>query len=155
MSHGPVSIRPARLGDADTVVAFNAAMAWESEALRLDPATLSAGVRRALADPAKCLYFIADIDGRTVGQTMVTYEWSDWRNAWLWWIQSVYVIPEARRKGVFRRLYAHVREAAMARGDVCGLRLYVHRANAPAIQTYQRLGMTLGDYLVCQEDWGG
>ncbi len=129
-------------------------MAEESEGLRLDIATLSSGVRAALADSAKCLYYIAEIQDRPVGQTMVTYEWSDWRNAWLWWIQSVYVLPEARRKGVFRRLYAHVREAALARGDVCGLRLYVHRANGGAISTYQRLGMTLGDYLVCQDDWG-
>jgi ribosomal protein S18 acetylase RimI-like enzyme len=158
-----VSIRPATAADVDTIVAFNAAMALETEHKRLDPAVLTRGVRQAIADAQRCAYFVAEIDGRVwngapvpdriVGQTMVTYEWSDWRDGWFWWIQSVYVHPEFRRRGVFRALYRHVRELARARPDVCGLRLYVEQHNARAHATYRRLGMVPSGHVVYEDDW--
>jgi ribosomal protein S18 acetylase RimI-like enzyme len=148
-----VSIRPATAADVDTIVAYNAAMALETEHKQLDPAMLMRGVEHAIADPARCAYFVAEIDGRIVGQTMVTYEWSDWRDGWFWWIQSVYVHPEFRRRGVFRALYRHVHELARARPDVCGLRLYVEQHNTRAHATYRRLGMVPSGHVVYEDDW--
>ncbi len=146
-------IRRASAHDLNVIVSFNAALAEESEAKRLDLDVLSQGVRAALADPSKCLYFVAELDGQLVGQTMITFEWSDWRKGHFWWIQSVYVKPDFRRRGVFRALHNHIRDLARNRPDVCGLRLYVHRDNARAISTYEDLGMPLTDYFVCEEDW--
>jgi len=153
MDHTAIHIRRATLDDRETITDFNAAMAVESESKLLDRDTLSAGVDAALGDPGKCLYFVGEMDGRIVGQTMVTFEWSDWRNGVFWWIQSVYVAPSFRRRGVFKALHQHIRE--LARGDpaVCGLRLYVHKDNHRAIGTYESLGMELSPYLVCEEDW--
>ena len=111
---------------------------------------LTAGVRNALSEPPKGLYFLAELDGKVVGQTMITSEWSDWRNGWVWWFSSVYVVPEARRQGVFRALYHHVVEAARNRGDVVGLRLYVERDNHTAHQTYLSLGMEWTTYGVLE-----
>src|SRR3954452_8892223 len=111
-------IRDATPADAATIVDFNARMARETEGLTLDPAVLSRGVRAALADPAKAIYFVAEIDRRVVGQLMITHEWSDWRDGDIWWVQSVYVHPEYRRRGIFRTLYAHARERARAAGAV-------------------------------------
>lgn len=145
-----IAIRPAGPGDVDTIVEFNAALAWESEHLALDRALLHAGVTAGLADANKARYFVAEIDGRVVGQLMLTLEWSDWRNGWIWWFQSVYVAPEARRAGVFRALYRFVEEAAKAAGDVAGLRLYMERDNSRAEATYRAMGMDRTPYVVLE-----
>jgi GNAT superfamily N-acetyltransferase len=144
------TIRPATVADADVVAEFNALLAEESEAIRLNRAVLDPGVRAALSDVTKARYFLAECDGRVVGQTMVTYEWSDWRNGWLWWIQSVYVRPEYRRRGIFRALHEHVRESARREGAV-GLRLYVHNDNHLAQQVYERLGLHRAGYHVLEQ----
>jgi len=144
----PISIRQAVPTDAVVVVEFNRLLAEESEGKRLDVAVLAAGVAAGLADPRKSIYFLAEEDGFALGQIMFTTEWSDWRNGWFWWIQSVYVRLKARRRGVFRALFEHVRQAALAEGDVIGLRLYVEQENHIAQQTYCNLGMDAAGYLV-------
>jgi GNAT superfamily N-acetyltransferase len=153
MHQDEIAIRAASVADADVVTAFNIAMAMETEGLKLDVKRALAGARTGLADRDRANYYLCDFGGATIGQLMVTAEWSDWRNGFWWWIQSVYVVPEHRRRGVFRQLYRHVRELAGSRGDVCGLRLYVHKENARAIDTYRMLGMNLTDYLICEEAW--
>ncbi|HXD87245.1 MAG TPA: GNAT family N-acetyltransferase [Urbifossiella sp.] len=143
-----LSIRRATASDEDTLVAFNAALAWESEGKRLDPSVLRAGVRAAFADPAKGFYVVAESEGIIVGQSAITYEWSDWRNGWYWWIQSVYVKEEARRQGVFRAIYRHLEAEAAADPGVIGIRLYVERENAKARATYRTLGLEEESYLL-------
>ena len=140
--------REARADDAATIVDFNARMALETEGLTLDSAVLARGVAQALADPNKGRYLIAEADGARVGQLMFTTEWSDWRDGWFWWIQSVYVTQAARRQGVFRALYADVHARGRAAGNVIGLRLYVEEHNARAQATYAREGMARTHYLV-------
>ena len=142
-------VRPARLEDAATLIDFNAAMALETEHLALDLATLTGGVNAALADATKARYFVAEVDNRIVGMLMLTLEWSDWRNGEIWWIQSVYVHPEFRRRGVFGAIYRHAEELARRSGAV-GLRLYVVKHNAPAQATYAQLGMEMSEYLVME-----
>jgi GNAT superfamily N-acetyltransferase len=144
----PLTIRRAGPADAAIVAEFNQLLALESEGKTLDRDLLRAGVAAGLADPAKSVYFLAEEDGAAVGQMMYTTEWSDWRNGWFWWIQSVYVRPEARRRGVFRVLFEHVHQAARADGHVIGLRLYVERENHVAQKTYQNMGMEPAGYLV-------
>ncbi len=144
----PLTIRRASPTDAPLVVEFNRLLAQESEGKALDPAMLAAGVAAGLADPRKSVYFVAEEDGFPVGQIMYTTEWSDWRNGWFWWIQSVYVRHEARRRGVFRALFEHVLQAARADPQVIGLRLYVERENKVARETYQQLGMKAAGYEV-------
>ena len=153
MTIDSITIRPATLEDAAHIVSFNKALASETEGKTLDARTITVGVREALADPSRSLYFLAEVDGEVVGQTMVTFEWSDWRNAFFWWIQSVYVDARFRRRGVFRALHEHVRREAHSRPEVCGLRLYVHHDNHRAMKTYAQLGMPQSDYLMCEEDW--
>ena len=148
MSPSPILIRPAVPADVDTVAAFNVAMALETEALTLDLDTVRRGVAALVADPAKGSYRVATREGELVGQLMITTEWSDWRCGWWWWIQSVYVAPEARRGGVYRALHRSVLEDAERAGDVRGVRLYVEQDNARAQRTYEALGMTRGRYLV-------
>jgi GNAT superfamily N-acetyltransferase len=144
----PLSIRKASISDAAVVSEFNRLLALESEGKTLDAALLRAGVAAGLADPTKSVYFLAEEGGAAVGQMMYTLEWSDWRNGWFWWIQSVYVRPEARRRGVFRALFEHVHQAAQVDGNVIGLRLYVERENQVAQKTYQRMGLEPAGYLV-------
>ncbi len=143
-----LSIRRAGPADVAIVTEFNRLLALESEGKTLDAAVLAAGVAAGLADPNKSVYFLAEEDGAPIGQIMYTREWSDWRNGWFWWIQSVYVRAEARRRGVLRALYEHVQQAARADGNVIGLRLYVERNNHIAQETYRRLGMDAAGYLV-------
>ncbi|MGC4083934.1 MAG: GNAT family N-acetyltransferase [Vicinamibacterales bacterium] len=145
-----IHVRPATLTDLDFIVQGNLAMALETEHLRLDDNILCEGVRALLEQRAPGGYWIAELDGSVVGQLMITYEWSDWRNRIVWWIQSVYVVPSARAHGVFRRLYHHVRDAARAAG-AGGLRLYVDVTNVRAQQVYTALGMN-GDHYRVFED---
>ncbi|MBB5359572.1 GNAT superfamily N-acetyltransferase [Rhodanobacter sp. ANJX3] len=133
-------IRAATPDDTSSLLAWNAAMAWETEHKRLDPAVLERGIAGIFERPQRGFYLVAERDGVAVGSLMVTYEWSDWRCGDFWWIQSVYVAPEARRGGVFRALYAAVEQRAAAAGAV-GLRLYVETENANAQATYVGLGM--------------
>jgi GNAT superfamily N-acetyltransferase len=151
MTPSDLLVRAARLEDADTIAAFNAAMAWETEGKRLRPEVLGAGVRRLLREPALGFYLVAEAQGEVVGCLMVTTEWSDWRNGRFWWIQSVYVPAAWRRRGVFRALYAQVTRAADSEADVCGVRLYVERENLVAQSTYRNLGMDETDYLLFEE----
>lgn len=123
-------------------------MAEETESVRLDPAIIQAGVNGLLEDRSKGIYFVAEAEGRVVGQLMITYEWSDWRNGNLWWIQSVYVAPAFRRAGVFRALFEHVNSLARRQKDVRALRLYMHAENSHARQSYERLGMRATHYQV-------
>jgi GNAT superfamily N-acetyltransferase len=145
-----LSIRIATAADADAMIAFNQAMALETEGKRLSAEVLRPGVEAVFADPQKGFYVVAESDRRVVGGLMVTFEWSDWRNAWFWWIQSVYVLPEARGTGVFRRLYYHVKARA-AGENVCGFRLYVETENTRAQGVYQKLGMSRSHYLMYEE----
>jgi GNAT superfamily N-acetyltransferase len=145
------TIRQGRPDDAATIVEYNRRLATETEGKALDMAALTAGVTAALTDPTrKGPYYLA-VDGATIlGQLQITYEWSDWRNGWFWWIQSVYIVAEARKTGVFRSLYGHVVELARRESDVVGLRLYVERDNHAAQKTYETLGMKPTAYLLLE-----
>jgi GNAT superfamily N-acetyltransferase len=142
-----VHIRPATPADLEFIIRCNCALAEESEGVQLDAAVLRTGVIAMLENRAPGRYFIAERDGRPIGQTMITYEWSDWRNRMVWWFQSVYVMPPERGTGVFREIYAHIRGAARAEG-AGGLRLYVHTGNARAQAVYAALGMNGEHYRV-------
>jgi GNAT superfamily N-acetyltransferase len=148
-----IAIRPATIGDVAVIVEFNCALATETERLRLDPAILEKGVRALLADESKGRYFLAEVQGEIAGQIMHTREWSDWRNGDLWWIQSVYVRPEFRSKGVFRGLFKHLRDAAESDPSIVGLRLYVEDHNERAVAVYGRLGLKPGGYSVMEDVW--
>ena len=128
------------------IAEFNIALAGESENMQLDPATVRAGVEALLSDSGKGTYFVAEIGEEVVGQVLITYEWSDWRNGNFWWLQSVYVEKSARGKGVFKSLYAHVVTEAKKAGNVCGVRLYVETHNVTAQKSYVSLGMKKSNY---------
>ena len=136
------------MADEPVITEFNLQLAMETEGLRLDPGRVKAGVTALLVDPAKGIYYIAEVNGTIAGQLMITYEWSDWRNGNLWWIQSVYVRQDFRRKGVFGRLFKHLENLARARKDVRSLRLYMHVDNAAARRSYEKLGMHQTKYEV-------
>lgn len=142
-----LSIRRAVPADVEVIADFNRRLAFETEHRVLVPETIESGVRAVLADATKGLYFVAEGEGRVVGQCSVTYEWSDWRNGNMWWIQSVYVTAGWRKRGVFRALYDQVRREAELAG-VVGLRLYVEVENVAAQAAYARRGMVETSYRV-------
>jgi GNAT superfamily N-acetyltransferase len=146
----PPTVRPATVADAPLLEEFNCRLAPETEGKSLDPEVVHKGVAAGLADPNKAEYFVAEESGRVIGMVLLTREWSDWRNGWLWWIQSVYVRQEARRRGVFRTLYDHVYQLAVADPTVIGLRLYMEENNHVAARTYRGVGMEPAGYVVFQ-----
>ncbi len=143
-------IRAGEAKDAPVIADFNSRLAWETEEIRLDPAVIGPGVEAALADLPRPRYWVAEEGGALLGQTMVTYEWSDWRNGWIWWIQSVYVKEDARNRGVFKALYASVCEDAREAGAV-SVRLCVENGNTRAQEVYERLGMHDAGYHVMEQ----
>ena len=150
-----INIREATKSDIPTIVIFNELLALESEGISLDRTLLEKGVASAIEDPTKGRYFLAEITEsgikRVSGQLMITLEWSDWRNGLFWWIQSVYVDPQARRQGVFTALYRQVKQMAQDDSSVCGLRLYMEQNNATARSVYTGVGMTETPYQVFEE----
>lgn len=147
-----MNIRFAKREDAAALVEFNQAMALETEGKRLDGKTLKSGVEAVLQDAGKGFYVVAEDETEQIcGGLMVTYEWSDWRAAWFWWIQSVYILPEWRGRKIYSKLYAFVKGKARARGDVCGIRLYVERENRNAQAVYEKLEMRQSHYLIYEE----
>ena len=152
-----LTIRPARPDDLDRLVEFSAAMARETEGRTLDRDRLRRGTLAVLQSPEKGFYLVAEGSSKAerpmLGQLMVTYEWSDWRNATFWWIQSVYVIPSWRRRGVYRQIHESVVAEARSRPDVCGVRLYVEADNTTAQMVYRRVGMLPSSYCVFEKDF--
>ena len=149
----PVSIRAARSTDLEFLVEGNARMAAETEDRELDRELLAEGVAAVLADAAKGRYYVADDGEGPVGQLLVTYEWSDWRCGWFWWIASVFVEEASRDRGVFSQLYAQVLAEARRDPEVCGLRLYVDARNERAARVYRALGMRDSGYQIYEDDF--
>ncbi len=148
------NVRAAGVGDLDVLVRFNCDMALETERKKLDAERVRAGVRRLIEEPELGrVLVVTDPAGNAVGAMAVTTEWSDWRNGRFWWIQSVYILPEFRRQGVFSALYRQIEVEARAAEDVCGLRLYVERENETAQATYLHLGMEETHYRLFEVDF--
>lgn len=140
-----ITIRQATPDDATTIISFQQAMAMETEGMALKQELITNGVMAVFNDSAKGRYYVAEENGVVVASLMITYEWSDWRNANIWWFQSVYVIPEYRRKGIFRMMYGQVKKEGMECG-IAGLRLYVESENIRAQKTYEAMGMNGNHY---------
>lgn len=145
------NIREARPADWPAIAEFNRLLALETEAKSLDMHLVEPGVRRLIGEPALGRYFLAEVDDRVIGQLAITFEWSDWRNGMLWWLQSVYVASAWRGRGVFRSLYQYVENLGRRDADVCGIRLYVDEHNAPAHGVYEALGFERAGYLVLEK----
>lgn len=147
-----MNIRIAHRDDTDALVEFNHAMALETEGKMLDREILRPGVEAVFSDHDKGFYVVATDGDAIVGGLMITYEWSDWRNAWFWWIQSVFIKPEARGKHLYSRMYEFVKERAVDAGHVCGFRLYVESDNEHALKVYDAVGMHESHYLMYEEE---
>lgn len=135
------TVREATTKDIPTLIQFQKNMAWETEKITLDDATVALGIQNLFADPAKGKYYVAETDGRIAGCLMTTYEWSDWRNGNVLWIQSVYVDQDYRGKSVYRKLYEHIQQLVSNNSGFRGIRLYVDKTNKDAQAVYEKLGM--------------
>jgi GNAT superfamily N-acetyltransferase len=135
-----ITIRKARREDASTIIDFQQKMAWETENMTLPTEVVTRGVNGVFENESRGEYFVAESNGNIVASLLITYEWSDWRNANVWWFQSVYVLPDHRRTGVFRKMYTFIKDEA-ENNNVAGLRLYVESNNERARRTYEALGM--------------
>ncbi|HEY6288735.1 MAG TPA: N-acetyltransferase [Nitrospiraceae bacterium] len=152
-----LNVRFARPEDAATIVSFSAAMALETEGRRLDLDRLYDGTIALLESPDRGFFMVAELeqadDRRLLGQLMITYEWSDWRNGAFWWIQSVYVDPAWRRQSIFRRMHETVMATAKTSPNVCGVRLYVEENNGAAQAVYRKVGLTPSSYAIFETDF--
>lgn len=148
-------IRPAGPEDVETLVRFSTAMAWETEQRRLDAGRLRQGTLAVFEQADRGTYYVAEHRDThvVVGQCLITYEWSDWRNAQFWWIQSVYVDPQWRRRGVYRRLHDAITRKAHATPGVCGLRLYVEQENRAAQSAYEAMDLHRAKYDIWEVDF--
>ncbi|MCF7974909.1 MAG: GNAT family N-acetyltransferase [Phycisphaerae bacterium] len=146
-----IIIRLGEMSDLSSLVDFNVAMAKETENIDLDPEIVAHGVKTVIMGSVHGFYMVAEYEEQVLGSLLVTFEWSDWRSARFWWIQSVYVRPEFRKLGVYRTLYAHTKVLAKQQPGVCGLRLYAERSNEQAQKTYTQLGMHKTGYEVFEE----
>ena len=148
-----MNIRSATINDASQIARFNQMMALETEEKTLNPETVAKGVAAALTEPDRGFYTVAEIEGDVVGCLMITFEWSDWRNGNIWWIQSVYVDSHHRKTGVYRAMYEHLYKQAAAADDIAGIRLYVDKTNTVAQAVYRKMGMNLARYDIYEVDF--
>lgn len=147
-----MEIRLATAGDIDALVEFNQAMALETEEKQLDSDLLRSGVEAVFAEKDKGFYVVAENGTEIAGGLLVTFEWSDWRNGWFWWVQSVYIRSTYRGQSIYTRLYEFVKNLAAERGNVCGFRLYVEKENEHAQRVYEKVGMKKTYYLMYEEE---
>jgi len=147
-----MNIRLAEKTDIDELVEFNQAMAFETEGKRLDTDVLRPGVAAVFEDEHKGFYVVAVVDDVIAGGLLVTFEWSDWRNKWFWWIQSVYIKPDYRGRSIYRLMYEFVKSRSDQQGNVCGFRLYVEHDNEHAQRVYEKVGMHRSHYLAYEEE---
>ncbi|WP_340111196.1 GNAT family N-acetyltransferase [Maribellus mangrovi] len=142
-----MKVRKATIKDYESIVNFQQAMARETEGieLRIDP--LEKGVKAVLEDPSKGIYYVAEVNKKVVSSLLTTYEWSDWRNGTVLWIQSVYVMPQYRRRGVYRNMYSHIKSLVLSSDNLMGIRLYADKSNLAAHKTYENLGMNQDHYI--------
>ena len=147
-----MEIRLATPLDLDPLVEFNQAMALETEGKHLDPKILRAGVLAVFESSDKGFYVVSKVGDEIVGGLLVTHEWSDWRNGWFWWVQSVYIRSDFRGRSIYSRMYEFVKDLADEKGGVCGFRLYVEKANSHAQKVYEKLGMLETYYLMFEEE---
>jgi ribosomal protein S18 acetylase RimI-like enzyme len=141
-------IRPASKQDSNYIIDFQIKMAMETENVQLDASVLTEGVMQLFADPAKGKYYVAEENGQVIGCLMTTYEWSDWRCGNVLWIQSVYIIPSQRNKGVYKKMYDHIKALVVNNQGYRGIRLYVDKTNSSAQRVYEKLGMNGEHYQV-------
>ncbi|MCY3728403.1 MAG: GNAT family N-acetyltransferase [Nitrospira sp.] len=155
MNQSDFHIRLAEPRDLESLVTFNLALARETEGRQLDRTMLQAGVESLLADASKGFYVVMEHrpSGQTIGQMLITFEWSDWRNAVFWWLQSVYVQKEWRRRGVFKKLYDYVLREGKRQGNVAGIRLYVEQDNTVAQGVYKQAGLSTAPYKMFETDF--
>ncbi len=142
-----MKVREANLKDISIIVDFQIAMAKETEGIELNRLTVESGVEAVLNDPSKGKYYITETKDLIIGSLLTTYEWSDWRNGTVLWIQSVFVLPEYRRKGVYRNMYSHLKNKVNKDGRLKGIRLYADKSNRAAHKTYENLGMSQDHYV--------
>jgi ribosomal protein S18 acetylase RimI-like enzyme len=140
-------VRKAKGSDIDQIVDFQIKMALETEQIHLQRLTVEKGVTAVVFDSAKGQYYVTEINGNIVGSLLTTYEWSDWRNGTILWIQSVYILPDFRRKGVYRSMYTHIKEVVQNDSRLNGIRLYADKSNIAAHKTYKNLGMNPDHYV--------
>lgn len=150
-------VRNAGIADLDRICQFNQQLAIETENRSLPADVLRKGVAAALESAERLRYWVAESGAEprlVIGQVAVSYEWSDWRNGWIWWLQSVYVDFAWRGKGVFRSLLEQVKADARSEGQVIGLRLYMEHDNQVARATYNKAGFVSAGYEVLELMWG-
>ncbi|MEO9967531.1 MAG: GNAT family N-acetyltransferase [Reichenbachiella sp.] len=145
-----MNIRRGIAAEAQQIINFQIEMARETESVALDRNIIAPGVKAVFEDESKGWYFVAEVDGVIAGSLLTTFEWSDWRNATILWIQSVFVNKEFRGQGVYRALYEHIQEMVNASDQFVGIRLYVDKTNADALKVYQKLGMDSEHYGMCE-----
>lgn len=143
-----ITVKEAVPDDALYIIDFQLKMAYETESLQLDYHTVTKGVHAVFEDASKGRYFVATDNNKVIGSLMLTYEWSDWRFGTVLWIQSVYIIPEFRGQGVFKKMYEHIQQMVTPDSGYRGIRLYVDRSNHAAQKVYESLGMNGDHYQV-------
>ena len=140
-------VREATKADLEMLIDFQLLMARETEEVILNITAVTNGVSAVLSDPGKGHYYVTEVDGKVVASLLTTYEWSDWRNGTILWIQSVYVLPEFRRKGIYRNMYSSLKEKVLNDENLKGIRLYADKSNYSAQKTYETLGMSSDHYI--------
>lgn len=137
-----LNVREAVLADIPDIVDFQIDMAFETENLALEKEVVIQGVKAVFNDSGKGSYYVAESAGIVIGSLLTTYEWSDWRNGQVLWIQSVFVKKDFRGKGAFSLLYKYIKAKVQnEKNGYRGIRLYVDKTNKSAQSVYEKLGM--------------
>ncbi|WP_456460834.1 GNAT family N-acetyltransferase [Reichenbachiella sp.] len=145
-----MNVRRAKAEEAKYIIDFQIEMARETEDVALDRNIITPGVQAVFEDESKGWYFVAEVDGKVAGSLLITFEWSDWRNGMILWIQSVFVDKDFRGRGVYRALYEHIQAMVKSSDEYCGIRLYVDKTNTNALRVYEKLGMDSQHYGMCE-----
>ncbi len=136
-----ISIRPATIDDAQTIMRFVIELARYEKAEHEVKAT-EADLREGLfGEHSRVESAICELDGEPIGHAIFFMNYSTWLGKYGIFLEELYITPERRGVGAGKAMLQHVASIAVDRG--CGrFEWNVLDWNEPAIRFYESLGAT-------------
>ena len=140
--------------DISTFISFQKIMAKETEGVNLDDSSIAGALEYLINDDSYGKAFMAKLgpNGVSVGTCYINYGYDVLSNKFTIWVQSVFVHPEYRKKGIFSKIFNHL-ELVARQLNASRISLFVDFSNLPAQKVYEKMGMVRREHSFIERDF--